>query len=495
MKYEGHLFISYAHLDNQPLTPEQEGWVSRFHAALQNILTCRLGHHPRIWRDKKLSGNDAFSSEILQQLPKTEILVSILSNCYIESDWCRKEIEEFCRSGDVKVGNKLRIIKVLKLPVTTIDPLPPVIKDMDGYEFFVYQDPQERKRPLELDPIYFPQLRSFYFEKLYVIADDIVDLINKLEQPEQASSVTTEESDRPIVYLAQCGWDLKLAREALAMNLREHGCVILPDRQLPSEEADYVAEVSRLLEQSSFAILLVGGVPGFIPDGPGRKSALFWQNELAIAQARKTGLKRVIWIPEEIEPRDEAQKHFIASLHRDVEAQFGADLITGELEALKAAVRSAVLKPKQPAARAGQVEAENAQKLIYVICNQNDREAVLPIRRFLKEKGFEVRIPLFQGCAAAVDSAKQENLAQSTAALVFYGNGDEGWKHAVDSDLKKSRAYRGDKPPLLQFNYLSGPETAEKQEMIELEEPNVINGLNGFSETALSAFVVAAERV
>lgn len=70
---------------------------------------------------------------------------------------------------------------------------------------------------------------------------------------------------------------------------------------------------------------------------------------------------------------------------------------------------------------------------------------------------------------------------------------DPPLKHGPD--LKKSRAYRGDKPPLLQFNYLSGPETAEKQEMIELEEPNVINGLNGFSETALSAFVVAAERV
>jgi len=111
------------------------------------------------------------------------------------------------------------------------------------------------------------------------------------------------------------------------------------------------------------------------------------------------------------------------------------------------------------------------------------------------QKGFEVRIPLFQGCAAALDSAKKENLTQSTAALVFYGNGDEGWKHAVDSDLKKSRAYRGDKPPLLQFNYLSGPATAEKQEMIELEEPNVINGLNGFPETALSAFVAATERV
>ena len=29
------IFISYAHLDNQPMTPGQKGWVEKFHAALE----------------------------------------------------------------------------------------------------------------------------------------------------------------------------------------------------------------------------------------------------------------------------------------------------------------------------------------------------------------------------------------------------------------------------------------------------------------------------
>ena len=32
--FEKHLVISYAHLDNQPLTPQDAGWVSRFHESL-----------------------------------------------------------------------------------------------------------------------------------------------------------------------------------------------------------------------------------------------------------------------------------------------------------------------------------------------------------------------------------------------------------------------------------------------------------------------------
>ena len=80
-------------------------------------------------------------------------------------------------------------------------------------------------------------------------------------------------------------------------------------------------------------------------------------------------------------------------------------------------------------------------------------------------------------------------LSKCAAAVVFYGKGDEGWKRAVDTDLLKSKAYRRDKLPLPQLTYLSAPATAEKTEMIELEEPNLVNGLDGFSESSAKALV------
>lgn len=48
------LFISYAHIDNQPLAPEQKGWISRFHASLEALLSMRLGQAAKIWRMSKL---------------------------------------------------------------------------------------------------------------------------------------------------------------------------------------------------------------------------------------------------------------------------------------------------------------------------------------------------------------------------------------------------------------------------------------------------------
>jgi hypothetical protein len=484
MTYDKHIFISYAHLDNQPLTAEQEGWVSRFHESLQTILTMRMGRKAQIWRDKKLCGNDSFADEIVAQFPRTEILLSVLSKCYVESEWCMREVQEFCRlSGDVRVGNKYRIIKVIKLPFDSCAPLPPFMNEMLGYDFFTYQDPEQSRTPLELDPFYFPTLRPLYIEKLCKLADDVIDVIKRIESATPKPDTSPQNAPaRPQIFLAVCSRDQKEMREALEMDLRQHGYPILPGRQLPNEEADFVADVSQLLDHCSLSVHIIGGFTGFVPDGPSRRSAVVLQNELAIARSKKRALRRVIWLPEGTVSQDPDQKQFIEALHGNADTQFGADLITGDLEALKAAVHGALRSIGRDETQNIDQAASDDLKLVYVICDEKDRETVLPLRKLLRSSGFDTKIPLFEGDAATVDHATQEILSQCNVALVFYGKGDELWKHAVDSDLLKSKAHRRDKRPLVKLTYLSAPSTAEKAEMIELEEPRLINGLQGLSE-------------
>ena len=484
MTYDKHIFISYSHLDNQALTPEQEGWVSRFHESLQKILTMRMGRPARVWRDKKLCGNDCFADEIVAQFPTTEILISVLSQCYVESEWCQREVQEFCRrAGEIRVGNKYRVVKVIKLPPDTADPLPSFMKEMLGYNFFTYQDTEQAKNPLELDPLYFPKLAPLYITQLCKMADDVIDVIKALESSPADVERKLQSASRPPVFLAQCSWDQRTAREAVEMDLRQHGYPILPDRQLPTQEAEFVSEVAGFLAQAKLAVHLVGSSPGFIPDGSSRKSAVVLQNELAIDLAKKNSLRRVIWLPQGAVSQDREQNRFIEALQRDAEVQFGAELITGDLEALKAAVHSALQGISMSEPQVIREADESDAELIYIICDAKDREAVLPLRKLLRSKGVETKIPLFDGDAATVDRAKQEMLAQCDMALVFYGKGDEAWKRAIDSDLQKSRGYRTGKGQLIKFTYLSEPTTTEKAEMIELGEANLVNGVGGFSES------------
>jgi len=128
MRFEKDLFISYAHIDNKPLTPEQQGWITRFHASLEALLSMRMGGKARIWRDDKLQGNDIFDREIVDQFAQTAVLVSVLTPRYLSSEWCNREVAEFCKRaeerGGMVVENKARMFKVLKAPVDTQERCP-----------------------------------------------------------------------------------------------------------------------------------------------------------------------------------------------------------------------------------------------------------------------------------------------------------------------------------------------------------------------------------
>jgi hypothetical protein len=73
--------------------------------------------------------------------------------------------------------------------------------------------------------------------------------------------------------------------------------------------------------------------------------------------------------------------------------------------------------------------------------------------------------------------------------ILFYGQGDEAWKRAIANELKKAGAYRGATPLPVSYIYLAEPMTESKRELIELEEPNLINGFQGFSEAEMHKFV------
>jgi len=74
MPYDQDVFISYTHIDNRPLGAEQQGWIAMLEQALATRLAMLLGEDPRIWRDKKLGGNDHFDREIVDHLVRAATL-------------------------------------------------------------------------------------------------------------------------------------------------------------------------------------------------------------------------------------------------------------------------------------------------------------------------------------------------------------------------------------------------------------------------------------
>lgn len=484
--FEKHLFISYAHIDNEPVEHGQDGWVSRLHASLDAMLSMRLGYKARIWRDPKLTGDDVFAEEIVAQFSKAAVLISVISPRYVTSDWCKRELRGFCTDAEktigLLVGNKSRVFKIIKLPVESEQDLPPIIKQMLGYPFFTTG---EHETPLELDPAYGPEIAQQYNRKVAILAADIAYLVKRLtaDSPD-AVPVVGPRPAKAAIYLAECAFDRRDDRESLAAELKVRGYRVLPENQLPRDEAGYTAEVSCLLGECRLSIHLTGSSYGAVPDGPGQESAVMLQNDLAIERSRSAGLPRIIWLPEGTKSDHPLQQSFINSLLGDASAQFGADLTTGNFESLKETVRAALEKLDAPEPSKAASRPVAAPKLICIVCDERDREATIPLRKFLKARGFESRIPLFEGDSTTVRQANQESLLECDAAIIFYGAGDEAWKRAVDNELRKVKGYRPDKPLPPVCSYLSDPETTDKKELLELEA-NLVNGIHGFSETAM----------
>lgn len=505
MPHEQNLFISYAHIDDQPLTPGEQGWISRFHATLDALLSMRLGRKATIWRDQKLQGNDVFSDEIVAQFSRSAVFVPILSARYLDSAWCTREIREFCenaqRHGGVIVGNKSRVFKVIKTPVDAEAALPAAMQDVLGYEFFALRD----GAPLELDPAYGLEYAQLYNQKVAKLAWDVAQLLKSLEAtggPRGSGDTGTSETaamlSKPVVYLAECGFDRRTAREQVDGELRRLGYTVLPEQRLPADEADYASAVASLLARCALSVHLVGDAGGAVLDGPGFKSTTALQNELAVSRCRDEALARLIWLPEGTRSEQPTHQAFIEALHQDAAAQFGADLITGDLAELRAAVHTTLKRLERPPARAPERSAADAAetalvpaKLIYLLCDEQDRKATIPLRKWCRQAGFEVALPVFAGDAAQVREAHQQLLTACDATLVFYGAGDEGWKRAIDIELAKAAAYRAGRPLLVRYVYLAEPTTGDKDDLVDMEAPGLVDGRGGFDAEALSGLAHA----
>jgi hypothetical protein len=487
MNFEQNVFISFTHIDNQPLTDGDKGWITRFHATLKTLLSMRMGREAKIWRDDKLQGNDVFSDEIIEQLKRSAALVSIVSSRYLQSEWCTREAHLFCESatqnGGLAVASKSRVFKVIKTPVDTQEPLPPPMKEVLGYEFFTLKD----GAPLEFDSAYGQEYAQLYNQKVAVLAWQVKELLEALAGSEP------QASPKPAVYLAECSYDRKQARELLDGELKRLGYTVLPDRQLPAEEADYIEVVKGLLARCALSIHLVGETYGAVPDGPTAKSASMHQNELAAACCHNGSLRRLIWLPHGTRSQQPLQQAFIEALGQDAQAQFGADLIAGDIEELRGAIHATLKKieqpePQQPERDETPVPTEAEGKLLYLICDEKDRKAAIPLRKFCAQAGFDVALPAFEGDAAAIRKTNQQLLASCDAVVLFYGAGDESWKRAIDTELRKMAGYRGGKPMPVRCTYLAAPKTGDKEDLIEMAdtEHDPIDGMAGLAEAAVT---------
>jgi hypothetical protein len=493
-RYKDDIFISYAHIDNQPLAEGLSGWVESLHERLKIRLGQLLGEEASIWRDRKLQGNDMFADALAEKISSVAILVSVLSPRYVKSEWCLRELEEFCKgaktNGAARVGSKLPVFKVVKTFVPVREH-PRQIQGVLGYEFFEYD--AERDRAKEFSPEVIPQRDIRYWEKLDDLAYDIKQLIEDMQRPGDASAGRAGEVEQAdaayakTVYLAETASDLGAQRDQIKRELQQHGHVVLPDKELPLDGAALKQVVGEYLSRSDFSVHLIGERYGIIPEGEDEeRSVVHIQSELAAE--RDGDFLRLVWMPVGLSSQDERQQRFINSFLLGQHAQKGTEVLQTKLEDLKVIIHETASRSSEPEPKPAASAGEALRVSLYLICDKEDLEAADQLAEYLFDQGVDVVLPATEGDEAQVYEDHKANLMECDAVLIYYGRANEIWLRMKMRELQKVAGYGRAAPLLAKAIYVGAPRTDSKERLRD-REATIIKNYEQFSPDSLQTFL------
>jgi hypothetical protein len=487
--FEYDVFISYTHLDNKPLSKDEEGWISRFHYSFNIRLAQLLGRKPEIWRDNKLKGNDEFSDEIIARLNKTKVLLTVISPRYLESQWCMKELGLFLEAAEKsnigdRIGNNSRVFKVIKTYVP-YDRHPDELRGLNGYEFC---ELDENDRPLEFNPDKGSEYEKKYWKRLNEVAWDIYKLIDEFDNPVESGTGNRVTLPEKTVYLADTTSDLCDERENIRRDLMLQGYTVLPDRPLPYllKDGKFIDCVHDYLKRCKLSIHLIGNRYGLVPEGEER-SIIELQDDLAAEQCKNDQLTRLIRMPTDVDKKtnDDRQKEYITGLQNDASQVPGTDLLKTTLEDFKTIIQDTLKKINKPPVKK---KSPEVPMRVYLVCDQPDLEPVKLLDDCLYEEGFEVMLPLFQGSETERRELHKDCLCLCDALLIYYNNANEYWMHSKLNDLRKAPGY-GRTIPIKRCAVFVQGEKTEHKERFRTREAEVIKHFDSFSPDVLSPFI------
>ncbi len=342
----GHdVFISYAHVD-APDPYHPESWMDRFDAALQIQLEQRLNKLAfSMWRDdRRLMPNFEFDEEIAQSIDSSAVLLVLLSPGYVDSPYCRMELERFVKTAKasslgLKVDSGSRIFLVKLDELRPDQAQPPVLQTMDGVQLFERDKKNLPRRLRDGD---------LYQEAVDRLA---VQLATFLMQMKQATP-TRKVSTRPVagltpgsggpttVFLGHATSDLEEQREQLAETLTQYGVTVLPDIDPAGLDLDSLTDaIAKHCSAATISFHLTGrrhGEPLYGDELNPTLPVLDYEVAVDTADSRRKSQAElgeldsnapasvIVWTPGEVIASlgevDDAQKQFLREIKRQKSA-------------------------------------------------------------------------------------------------------------------------------------------------------------------------------
>ncbi|HAB10729.1 MAG TPA: hypothetical protein DCE47_03450, partial [Planctomycetaceae bacterium] len=262
-----------ATLDDHPMTPGQDGWVTQLIGHVQIRFQQLAGAPLTIANISAFPVDDDNREQLVSALESVDALICIMSPAFVRAENCQRILEDFSRAaeatGGLSVDSLSRILKVVKTPVA-VDEMPVDLRSSIGSlmacEFFE-QDPSQ-SAVVEFDERFGPEAHQKYFQRVYDMAQQLWSVVKPLQQRSGKLQTSTIESESgQTIFLANSTSDLQPEVDKIRRELVGRGHNVVPNRVLATVGHELEPQVKSYLDASDLSIHLVGASYGLVPEG------------------------------------------------------------------------------------------------------------------------------------------------------------------------------------------------------------------------------------
>jgi hypothetical protein len=388
------IFVSYAHVDNEPLAGAKNGWVTTLINGLKILLTKKIGRPDSfsLWMDNELRGNVAVTPDITEHVEGSATILLILSPGYLASKWCRLELSTFLAKAGQNSG------RVFLVEHDFVE-RPEVLSDLLGYKFWQLNESGHR-RILGFPK---PNPEEFeYYQKLDDLATQLLDQLNLLKNKNISINPDNNNTIPIKVFLAEVSYDLKERRTEVKRYLIQQGVRILPEAKYSSVTNSLESD----LRQSSLFVQLLSENSGY------------GYPRFQYQRAKAANLPILQW-------RDPDMQNVSEPKHRDFLAQ--STVIATRLVEFKSIIMQQ-LKPK--AGEEANIETVQNEHLVFVNAAPEDMALAHEIKDILEQHSIGYSLPLAFSESTTPSEIRQDleqNLLSCDAVMVVYDNTSMVW--------------------------------------------------------------------
>lgn len=273
--HEYDVFVSYAHADNEKPLGALYGWVTTL---AHNLNTGPNHYRKKLFIDHRLKPGDPFSDDLVTKVGHSTILLLLLSQNYIDSTWCGKELDHFIRTHANDPDKPADVFVVELFPFETFSNVPANIQNLRKrliHAQFWHQQADASAPLLAGDPSpqeCDPESGRHYWRKLHELRNALDSRLRALRPSKLSSSVAVQTAGAPqpiakeplgTILLADTTDDLAAQRDAVKARLAPEGIVVLPEGDyvgLTREE--FESEFGRDLAKSQLFVQLLSPTVG-----------------------------------------------------------------------------------------------------------------------------------------------------------------------------------------------------------------------------------------